>query len=102
MKDQSITACNRDVKDDFNLTTLGPYSFQVFVLAGWTMTKMQGKNGTDASTNARMLQGRRKEMNIGTGKCKRPTATDVFKTSQRSERPKGQGKRISVAVAQAF
>jgi hypothetical protein len=81
-------ACDKDVKDDCNLTTLGPYSFHVFVLAGWTMSKMQGKNGKDASMNEKILQGRRKETDVGTGKRKRPTAADVFKTSQEERKAK--------------
>jgi hypothetical protein len=64
------------------MTTLGPYSFQVFVLAGWTMKKMQGNNTGEALANGRVLQGRRKEIDVGTGKRKRPTVTEVVKTSQ--------------------
>jgi hypothetical protein len=48
-------------------------------MASWTMKKMQSG---EASVNGKVLQGRRKEIDVGTGKCKRPKVTDVVKTSQ--------------------
>ena len=56
-------------------------------MAGWTMKKVQGQNSGEASVN-RVLQGRRKEMNVGTGKRKRPTVTEVVKTSQEERKAK--------------
>jgi hypothetical protein len=70
------------------MTTLGPFSFQLFVLAGWTMQKLQGKHNGEASVNEKVLQGRRKETGVGTGKRKRPTVTEVFKTSQEERKAK--------------
>jgi len=57
-------------------------------MAGWTMKKMQGQNSGEASVNGRVLQGRRKEIDVGTGKRKRPTVTDVVKTSQEERKAK--------------
>jgi hypothetical protein len=77
-----------DVKDEWNRTTLGPYSFQVFVLASWTMKKVKGKNSKEADQNAQALQGRRKELDVGTGKRKRPLIAEVEKTSQENRKAK--------------
>jgi len=74
------------------LTTLGPFSFQVFVLACWTEKKLQGKKTGEASINERALQGHRKETDVGTGKRKRPTVAEVSKTSQ-DERKAKQAKK---------
>ena len=49
---------------------------------------MQGQNSGEASVNGRVLQGRRKEIDVGTGKRKRPTVTDVVKTSQEERKAK--------------
>lgn len=57
-------------------------------MAGWTMKKVQGQNSGEASVNSRVLQGRRKEMDVGTGKRKRPTVTEVVKTSQEERKAK--------------
>lgn len=38
--------------------------------------------------NESVLQGRRKEMGVGTGKRKRPTVTEVFRTSQEERKAK--------------
>jgi hypothetical protein len=54
-------------------------------MAGWTMKKIQSG---EASVNGKVLQGRRKEIDVGTGKRKRPTVTDVVKTSQEERKAK--------------
>lgn len=55
-----------DVADAANDTTLGPYSFRVFVDCAWT--KLHAKTLT--------VVGRRKEEPIGGGKRKRPKTAD--------------------------
>jgi NAD(P)H-hydrate repair Nnr-like enzyme with NAD(P)H-hydrate epimerase domain len=57
-------------------------------MAGWTEKKVQGQNSGDALVNGRVLQGRRKEMDVGTGKRKRLTVTEITKTSQEERKAK--------------
>ena len=52
------------------------------------MKKTQGNNSGEASANGRVLQGRRKEIDVGTGKRKRPTVSEVGKTSQEERKAK--------------
>jgi hypothetical protein len=52
------------------------------------MKKVQGNNSGEASMNGRVLQGRRKETDVGAGKRKRPTMTEIVKTSQEERKAK--------------
>ena len=57
-----------DVRDAYNLTTLGPYSFRCFVDCAFTPKRLE----------SRTLRGCRQLVIVGTGRRKRPT-TDTIK-----------------------
>lgn len=57
-----------DVREDYNLTTLGPYSFHVFVASAWT-----------AKHVSKVPQGRRPKLVAGRSHRKRPLAEDISK-----------------------
>ncbi|KAF5348274.1 hypothetical protein D9756_010448 [Leucocoprinus leucothites] len=61
-----------DVKDDINRSTIGPYSFDVFVQARWTAKKVP-----------QMPHGRRRVETVNHGVIKRPLAAQVQATSNR-------------------
>jgi hypothetical protein len=65
------------------------------------MKKTQSKNSGEASINGRVLQGRRKETDVGTGKRKCPTATEVVKTSQ-AERKAKRAKKENLCRPEAL
>ena len=78
-----------DVLAEYNLTTLGPYSFQVFVAAGFT-----AKHITSLSVGRRPLEV------DGKSHRKRPYAQEVAKTegpSAKRKRGKGGAKTRSMA-----
>jgi hypothetical protein len=79
---QSILPVTTDVVEEYNSTTLGPFSFQVFVLAAWTDTRIQGKSKSQGVDNRRVLQGRRSVDIVGKGSRKRPRSEEIVKTSQ--------------------
>ena len=63
-----------DVSEVKNMTTLGPYSFRVFVDCAWTKLHMgKEKNAT----------GRRPVKQVGHGRRKRPMAEEVEKTGKK-------------------
>jgi hypothetical protein len=80
--EQDISPVAIDVAEEFNSTTLGPFSFQVFVLAAWTDKKLKGKSKTQAAENHRALEGRRAVDFVGKGCRKRPLSLEVSRTSQ--------------------
>ena len=61
-----------------NSTTLGPYSFQIFVALAWTAKKVA--NGQSISA------GRRTVTVVGTARRKRPLAAEIAKTAQKSSK----------------
>ena len=61
---------DQDVKDIVNSTTLGPYSFQAFVAAAWTSTKVET-----------LPAGRRALESVGNSHRKRPLASEIAKTN---------------------
>ncbi len=63
-----------DVARVYNSTTLGPYSFQVFVAAAWTAKKVQ--KGLSISA------GRRSVTVVETSRRKRPLASQIARTAQ--------------------
>ena len=83
-----------DVKEEFNLTTLGPFSFQAFVQAGWTETKLKAQ----FEANRKSLMGRRGKLIVGKGSRKRPHALEVFRTSLK-ERQRKKAKRENAKKA---
>ena len=68
---------DQDVKDIVNSTTLGPYSFQAFVAAAWTSTKVET-----------LPAGRRALESVGNSHRKRPLASDIAKTNSGGPRKK--------------
>jgi hypothetical protein len=85
---QSTRSVFTDVADEYNSTTLGPFSFQIFVLAAWTDKKLQGESKSQAAENHRVLQGRRALDIIGKGSRKRPLSLDISRTSQEMRKSK--------------
>lgn len=73
---QEIARLEQDVKHCVNETTLGPYSFRIFVDAAWTQEHMvkAGKVGP----------GRRKRISAGPANLKRPRIADI-QSSQSSK-----------------
>jgi len=71
-----------DVSEEYNSTTLGPFSFQVFVLAAWTDKRIQGKSKSKSVENCQVLEGRRAVDIVGKGSRKRPLSLEVSRTSQ--------------------
>lgn len=69
-----------DIKDLPNNTTLGPYSFRLFVSAIWSVKTMEGTSKQDAATNCQALEGRRAETLVNGQVRKRPLAADIAKT----------------------
>lgn len=63
-----------DVSKVYNSTTLGPYSFQVFVAAAWTAKKLL--KGVSISA------GRRSVKVVEKARRKRPLASQIAKTAQ--------------------
>jgi hypothetical protein len=61
---------------------LGPFSFQVFVLAGWTETKLQG----GFEVNQKAMVGRRAKSTVGKGCRKRPLALEVRRQKRKKAR----------------
>ena len=59
---------------------LGPFSFQVFILAAWTDKKLQGQNQL-SETNQRVLKGRRAVIIVEKDCRKQPLALEVSQTS---------------------
>jgi hypothetical protein len=80
--EQNMSPVTIDVTAEYNSTTLGPFSFQVFVLAAWTDQKFQGKSKSQAIVNHRVLEGRRKVEIVGKGCRKRPLSSVVAGSSQ--------------------
>jgi hypothetical protein len=95
---QSILPVTIDVVQEYNSTTLGPFSFQVFVLAAWTDTKIQGKSKSQGVDNRRVLEGRRSVDIVGKGSRKRPRSDDIVKTSQRMRNAKRAKKENHVSL----
>ena len=79
-----------DVKEEYNSTTLGPFSFQAFVQASWTEAKLKLKSKFEA--NHKALVGRRRKLIVGKGCRKRPRALEVLQTSLK-ERLRKKAKR---------
>ena len=50
--------------------------------------KMAGKNLEEAGRNGKALQGRRRELDVGSGRRKRPLTADIEKTSQDNRKMK--------------
>ncbi|KAF8954277.1 hypothetical protein BDZ97DRAFT_2081817 [Flammula alnicola] len=67
---QSVSVMDHDVRNIFSSTTLGPYSFSVFIQGAWTEKKV----GDEVPKGRRPLQA------ISSSRRKRPRASD-FKTS---------------------
>ena len=68
-----------DVSDVVNNTTLGPYSFRVFVDCGWTEKRMK------QSKAAPQLIGRRPIQQVSHGKRKRPLLETIARTNKKSK-----------------
>jgi hypothetical protein len=69
-----------DVIHDVNRTTLGPYSFHVFVSAAWT----------ELHTGGMMPKGRRPLQLAGKSHFKRPLAVELKKVGVREQRKRKQ------------
>jgi len=80
--EQGVSPVTIDVAEEYNSTTLGPFSFQVFVLAAWTDKKLKGKSKSQAIENHKVLEGRRATEIVGKGCRKRPLSSVVSKSSQ--------------------
>lgn len=76
---QSLMKVEQDVKDKLNKTTLGPYSFQLFVQASWTMAKIS------KSATHKIPRGRRPLITTEHGRLKRPLAADIRRTGRESK-----------------
>ena len=85
---QDISPVIIDVAEEYNLTTLGPFSFQVFVLAAWTDKKLKGNSKSQAIENHRVLEGRRAVEIVGNGCRKRPLCSVVSRSSQEVRKSK--------------
>lgn len=72
-----------DVIHDVNKTTLGPYSFHVFVSAAWT----------ELHTGGMMPKGRRPLQLAGKSHFKRPLAAKLKKVGVREQRKRKQTHR---------
>ncbi|PPR07981.1 hypothetical protein CVT24_002693 [Panaeolus cyanescens] len=59
--DEAPSFVKKDLLEHHNLTTVGPYSFRVFVSANWTMSTVKAKATTKGlKTNKKALTGRRR------------------------------------------
>ena len=68
---------------------MGPFSFQAFVQAGWTETKLQ----SHFEANHKVFLGRRRKLIVGKGCRKRPLALEVL------QRQRKRGKFLEKAGA---
>ena len=59
---------------------------------------MEGKNLKEADLNGKSLQGRRKELLVGSGWRKRPRTIDIEKTSRDNRKAKRQKKENNNAL----
>jgi len=85
---QNISPVTIDLVEEYNLTTLGLFSFHVFVLAAWTDKKLQGKSKSQAAENHQVLEGRRALDIVGKGSRKCPLLLEISRTSQEMRRAK--------------
>ncbi|KAJ6628119.1 hypothetical protein B0H10DRAFT_1940673 [Mycena sp. CBHHK59/15] len=67
------------VCEDVNLTTLGLYSFRIFVDCGWTAQKLKAAKMT-------IPTGRRPVLAAGKGNCKRPLANQIARSAAPKKR----------------
>jgi len=89
---QELVPIVKDLSEEYNNTTLGPYSFQVFVQAAVT------KNKFEVLQNQKTLAGHRPAFIVGHGCRKRPLSDEIAKRSGDERKGKRARKENLLAV----
>lgn len=75
---QTRTTAGPDVREEVNKTTLGLYSFRIFVDCAWSKQKVAKSGG--------LPLGARPVLKVGSSNRKRPCAGDIAKTAAPKKR----------------